>query len=384
MTRPNYDTNLVAAGLVNDTDVTDELQDALDRAASLGQPLLVPYGVYWITRTVHIPVGTRLFGEVWTRFAPQGPFFQDPGSPQPMFRVGNPGDVGVAQISDIMMTTRGPAPGAVLLEWNVQGANQGDSGIWDSHFRIGGAAGSLVDQDTCPKNTTMAQSPNCVGVHTLLRINANASVYAENVWGWVGDHNIDSGHGVNCYSARGLLVSPAAGPVWLYGTAMEHSYLYQYNLFSGSSASSSPSSGSMLLSILQTETPYYQPEFPLTSSSPEDPTFYPNQMHSFSLAATTTTEQSSGLRATAATVYGTAMYSFFDKWNSTVCGASDGSQPACQKHISRWDGVEGAQGTVVRIHNFNTHGAEVVLDFDENAVLAASTNNGFCSTVSVW
>jgi glucan 1,3-beta-glucosidase len=360
MTRPNYDT-FIAANLTNDTDVTAELQRALGSAAQSGAALFVPYRVYWITRTVQVPVGTRLFGEAWTRFAPQGQYFANAAAPKPMFRLGNPGDVGVAQLADVMLTTRGPAPGAMLLEWHVSGANPGDSGVWDVHYRIGGAAGSLVDRNTCPKNATMADSPQCVGVHTLLHIKANASVYVENVWGWVGDHNIDSGRGDNCYTARGL-VTETSRAVWLYGTAMEHSYLFQYNL--GQQAAS------MLLSILQTETPYFQPEFRLVASQPSDPLFYVNQFHSFSIAASYSPAN--------VVLYGTGMYSFFYKWGTNSCGGG-GKQPACQTHVSQWIGASS-----VRLHNFNTHGAEYVVSFNGDNVAAESTGNGFCSTVSIW
>ena len=362
-TRPNYKSFMVAS-LVNDTDVTSSLQSALNAAASAGSALLVPYGVYWITRTVTIPVGTRLFGQAWTRFAPQGAYFTNAASPKPVFRVGNPGDVGVAQIADIMFTTRGPAPGAIMMEWNVRGASPGDSGVWDVHHRIGGAAGSLVDKNDCPKNATLATSPQCVGVHTLVHIKPNASVYIENMWGWVGDHNIDSGHDVNCFSARGLVVETAE-PVWLYGTAMEHSYLYQYNL--------AQSVSNVLLSILQTETPYFQPQFQLTSSASTDPLFYADQYHAFSIAASYSPSN--------VVLYGTGMYSFFHDW-ATNCGSS-AQQVACQTHMSLWI-LGGSGGGGVRLHNFNTHGGEFVLSFNGTNVPAATTGNGFCSTVSTW
>lgn len=361
-TRPLYD-HFLTANLTNDTDVTAELQAALAAAVASHTALFLPYGVYWLSATVVVPVGSCVFGEAWTRFAPQGSFFANASDPKPMIQVGNPGDVGVAQLADLMLTTRGPAPGAVLLSWHVQGAAPGDAGIWDVHYRIGGAAGSLVDNDTCPKNTTMAASPECVGVHTLLHIQPNASVYVENVWGWVGDHNIDSGHGVNCYSARGLVVETDHA-VWLYGTAMEHSYLFQYTL--------AQRSGTTLLSILQTETPYFQPEFPLVASAPADPAFYVGQTHSFSIAAS--------YGAADVVLYGTGMYSFFFQWNNSRCGVgSGGAGDPCQTHMAQWRAPER-----VRLHNFNTHGAADVVDFNGTRVAAAETLNGFCATVSIW
>jgi hypothetical protein len=37
-----------------------------------------------------------------------------------MFKVGNPGDAGVAELSDLVFSTQGQAPGAVLVEWNIR------------------------------------------------------------------------------------------------------------------------------------------------------------------------------------------------------------------------------------------------------------------------
>lgn len=36
-----------------------------------------------------------------------------------MTSVGNPGDSGVVEISDMLWTVRGPTPGAIVMEWNV-------------------------------------------------------------------------------------------------------------------------------------------------------------------------------------------------------------------------------------------------------------------------
>ena len=65
-----------------------------------------------------------------------------------------------------------------------------------------------------------------------------SSGYFENVWAWVADHDIDyplngandsSASQVSIYSGRGILIE-SQGPSWFYGTASEHSVLYQYQL----------------------------------------------------------------------------------------------------------------------------------------------------------
>lgn len=43
-----------------------------------------------------------------------------------MLKVGNYGDEGVVEISDLLFTSKGALPGLVLVEWNIAGDAQGD------------------------------------------------------------------------------------------------------------------------------------------------------------------------------------------------------------------------------------------------------------------
>lgn len=54
---------------------------------------------------------------------------------------------------------------------------------------------------------------------------------------------------VSVYVARGLLVE-SVNPTWMYGTASEHSVMYQYN-FNGAK--------NIFAGLIQTESAYYQP-----------------------------------------------------------------------------------------------------------------------------
>ena len=58
----------------------------------------------------------------------------------------------------------------------------------------------------------------------MLHITQQATAYVENVWLWVADHELDMAmHSeLNIYNGRGMLVE-SKGPVWLYGTSVEHS-----------------------------------------------------------------------------------------------------------------------------------------------------------------
>jgi hypothetical protein len=40
-------------------------------------------------------------------------------------RVGNIGDSGSVEISDMLFTVRGPTRGAILMEWNIHESSQG-------------------------------------------------------------------------------------------------------------------------------------------------------------------------------------------------------------------------------------------------------------------
>jgi hypothetical protein len=72
---------------------------------------------------------------------------------------------------------------------------------------------------------------------------------------------------INVYTSRGLLIE--SNLAWLWGTSVEHSVLYQYQMSSASN---------LLLSMIQTESPYFQPvpKAPAPFKAglfPNDPTF---------------------------------------------------------------------------------------------------------------
>ena len=114
-----------------------------------------------------------------------------------MWRVGNPGELGTVEISDIVFETQGPCPGAILVEWNIKQATPGHAGMWDAHYRIGGTYGTDILVDKCRKSpgTTITQNSqkvqDCMGAFLLLHVTPQANIYMENVWGWVADHQLD-------------------------------------------------------------------------------------------------------------------------------------------------------------------------------------------------
>ncbi|KAG6903171.1 hypothetical protein C0995_002714 [Termitomyces sp. Mi166 len=94
-------------------------------------------GTYIVTSTLTIPAGTQIVGEAWSVIAGSGSAFQDQANPQVVVRAGDPNSQGVLEISDILFTTVGPTPGAIVLEWNVHqpSGQNGGAGMWDSHIR---------------------------------------------------------------------------------------------------------------------------------------------------------------------------------------------------------------------------------------------------------
>ena len=191
------------------TDDTASLQSIINTYAGC-KILFFPQGTYIITRTLTFPPGSRVYGEVWSAFSARGNAFSNAGSPTPMIRVGNPGDVGVAQFNDVLFTVADVLPGAVLVEVNMAGANPGDVGFWNAHFRIGGAAGSGVE-------TSCGGAPaDCKAAFLLLHLTSSSSAYVENSWLWTADHDLDSGNGQTISTGRGMLVEATKG-TWLYG-----------------------------------------------------------------------------------------------------------------------------------------------------------------------
>lgn len=161
------------------------------------------------------------------------PTFQNMKKPVPAFRVGNPGDVGTTEIIEIVFETRGPAPGAIVVEWNLAGTTPISTGMWDVHWRIGGTNGTLLQSDLCTKKPTVEHDSNhaCIGSFLLLHLTSSASLIMSNNWGWVSDHELDlpDHNQIDIYNGRGALIE-SQGPVIMYGTAFEHSMLYNYNV----------------------------------------------------------------------------------------------------------------------------------------------------------
>ncbi|KAH7104876.1 glucan 1,3-beta-glucosidase [Auriculariales sp. MPI-PUGE-AT-0066] len=345
------------------TDDSDAIQAIFDKYAGC-KVLFVDYGIYMVSRTIKIPVGTRLVGEAWSTIMGFGTNFQDINNPQVVFQVGKAGDVGVVEISDINFTTQGPAAGAIVMEWNVheKEGDKGGAGMWDTFIRLGGAKGTNLDSGNCLK-LTHTDKPECFAAFMGLHITQEASAYIEGLWVWLADHDIDQNNStqITLFSGRGIY-SESAGPVWLIGTGSEHHVLYQYNLVGAEDH---------FLSLIQTESPYFQPApaapAPFTPKCElDDPTEYPDGW-----AWALRVHDSENIL-----VYGAGQYSFFNNYEQDCIPTRN-----CQKRI-----VDIASDSKnIQIFSLSTVATDFMLAVDNNGIIKQEDNTyGFQSTAAKW
>ncbi|KAH9945977.1 exo-beta-1,3-glucanase [Epithele typhae] len=313
--------------------------------------IFVDAGVYYVSDTIYIPGNTQLVGEGWSVIMGGGAKFQDMNDPQPIIQVGKEFELGDVEITDIVFSTRGAAPGAIVMEWNIHPLTQGGAGMWDTHFRLGGSEcryhQTLAE---CPRSTI---SPQCLTDFLALHITIQASAYIESAWIWLADHDIDDPNlsQLNVFSGRGVL-SESLAP------SAEHHVMYQLNL---------QNAQNHYIGLFQTETVHRNSLFSHTTTSPappvrcvqqdfKDPVYTANQTSSWSVNV----ESSKDIF-----VFGAGLYSFFVNYTSSCPGAG-----TCQSQIFNIasDSVD-----------------EMMLSVDANGVVPSGPNyNGFESTITSW
>ncbi|KAL8639668.1 MAG: hypothetical protein Q9228_003325 [Teloschistes exilis] len=379
--KPQYETipsssfvSVKSAGAKGDgiTDDTAAIQAIFNKATS-GQIVYFDHGAYVVSSTIKVPKNIKITGEIWPLIMASGTAFSDQSKPAPVFQVGQPGDSGSVEISDLIFETKGPQPGAILVEWNVadpQG-QQGSSGMWDVHFRIGGSAGTQLQSDKCAKNpsTQHGANPACFGAFMLLHVTKQASIYVENNWFWVADHELDLAdhQQIDIYNGRGVLIESAKGPVWLYGTSSEHSQLYNYQI---------ANSKNVYAGLIQTETPYMQANPDALAA------FKPNPKYSdpdFSRCTTPACKKAWGLRVVASSdihIFGAGLYSFFENYDQK-CLATE----SCQENmVSLECGNEN-----VWLWGLSTKASKNMVTIEGKGVVDQKDNrDNFCSTLAVF
>ncbi|CZS90114.1 probable glucan 1,3-beta-glucosidase [Rhynchosporium agropyri] len=359
-----------AAGAKGDgvTDDTAAIQALFD-SVSASDIVYFDHGAYVVTDTVKVPKNIRITGEIWPLIMAGGNgAFKDQNNPKPVFQVGQVGDVGSVEMSDLIFETLGPQPGAIMMEWNVKETSQGSAGLWDVHFRIGGTAGTQLQSNTCSKNPTVTApaNPACIGAFMLLHVTSKATAYLENTWFWVADHELDLGdhNQINIYNGRGVLISSEEGPVWLYGTSSEHSVLYNYQLVNASN---------VYMALIQTETPYFQ-------SNPNAATPFKSQARYADpvFAGSSSVNKAWGLRIVDSDnviIHGAGLYSFFDNYSQTCLDTA-----SCQDNMVS---VENSAG--IHMYGLSTKAAVNMVTLNgRSAALDKDNRNNFCAAISYF
>lgn len=346
------------------TDDTAALQAVFNKYSGCAI-IFVDAGTYKVTSTLKIPAGTQMVGELWSNIQASGSYFASATNPKVLAQVGNAGDTGRTEISDIVFTGVSGSAGAIMVEWNVADASgqQGSAAMWDVHFRHGGYTGSGIQESNCAKLSGHAVAP-CTAAYLSLHLTKTSSAYLENVWLWTADHDLDAADQgqIDVYAGRGMLIE-SQGPVWLLGTAAEHHTIYQYNI---------ANAANVYIALIQTETPYYQPSpvvpSPFTlNTTLHDPTFPSGQQSAWALNIVGSTE---------VFAYGVNLYSFFQNYAQT-CGTTF----SCQPGIFQID----TASTKIYIYNLNTVWTTYQVWYNgAGTVNQASNSNGFSSTVGFW
>ncbi|KAB8213115.1 pectin lyase fold/virulence factor [Aspergillus novoparasiticus] len=348
---------------------TSAIQVALHSAAKLGKILFFNQGVFKVSDKIYIPPGARIIGESFPVIMGEGPKFSDKRHPVPVVEVGHPGERGLIECSDMIVSTQSATSGAVLIEWNLK-VSPG-SGMWDVYVRVGGYAGSELQVAQCP--TSAAESPRCEAAFLMMHVtNSAQNVYLENCWIWTADHDLDdpSDTQVSIYTGRGLLIE---GGIFgcEYGTSAEHHSLYQYQ---------SLDAHNVVAVYIQTEArSYWQP----TNDTSPGP-FPPNatmQDPSFS-NCTSGVCSALGLRVRGGqtlAIYGAGLYSFFNQY-STSCSEPNNTDK-CQGAIFS---IEDVGGNLV-IYSLNTVGASDMVVRDGHRLASYSDNLAtFASTIAYF
>ncbi|KAG8880657.1 hypothetical protein FRB97_000611 [Tulasnella sp. 331] len=341
-----------AAGAVGDgvTDDTAAIQAFIN--ANWGcKVLFFDAGTYYVTSTVTLPTGSIMVGEVWTTIIGGGANFANQASPLPVFKVGNAGEKGATEISDIVFSARSGSAGAIVVEWNTAdtAGKQATAAAWDIHVRLGGFTGSGMQVSNCAKLTGHAVAP-CTAAFIGLHITASATAYLEGTW-------------IDVYTGRGIVTESQQGPVWLIGTASEHADIVQYNFANAQN---------VYAGFIQTETAYYQPSpaapspFAI-STTYNDPTLTNGAM-GWALAI--------GGDSNSIFIYGAGHYNFFNNYDST-CQPLNNCQVSMVKVASTTQNIY--------IYGLSTVGSTYMLNVDATTVIKASDNaNGFADTFTLW
>ncbi|SPJ73113.1 probable beta-1,3 exoglucanase precursor [Fusarium torulosum] len=353
------------------TDDTAAIQAIFDGVQE-GQIVYFDHGAYVITDTVRVPKNIKIVGEIWPLIMAGGDKnFKDQANPKPVWQVGKAGDVGNVEIQDLMFETLGPQPGAILMEFNVAGKTPGSAGLFDVHFRVGGSAGTKLQSDTCKKTPKVKTEPKaeCMAAFMLFHMTKQSSVYLENTWFWVADHELDlSDHSqINLYNGRGVLIESTKGS-WLWGTASEHSVLYNYHL---------ENAANVYMSLIQTETAYMQGNPDATVPFTVNKKFHDPDFKATCTGNSKRCARTWGVRAVNSKdifIFGGGLYSFFDNYDQVCVGQNN-----CQ------DNMISLESSQVHLYGISTKASVNMVSVNgKSAILDKDNRNNFCAAIALF
>ncbi|KAJ7310028.1 glycoside hydrolase family 55 protein [Mycena albidolilacea] len=370
---PDYQDNRLGAKGDGVTDDTVAINTFLQKYSGCAI-LLFEAGTYLVTDTIFVPPNTIIVGDMYSVIMATGPKFADQNNPRPVIRVGNPGDIGDVEISDMVITTTGGSAGAIGIEWNIKESTQGSAGLWDVHIRLGGTKGTNINSANCP--TTSTDASKCASAFLGLHITQTGSGYFE-----VGSHVIMIHHDLddpnqtqlNVFSGRGVLVESARGPVWLVGTASEHHASTLYGLYHSLTAPiqviyqyAFNNAQNVYAGLIQTETPYFQPTPKPPVPFAINPTYgdpVDSKLDAWGLIITNSYN---------IYIYGAGLYSFFQ-----ACKLSRN----CQDLMVLVD----QQSSGIYLYQLTTVGSTSMITYPNVSLANQADNiNGFASTLSLW
>ncbi|KAM4054323.1 pectate lyase superfamily protein [Hirsutella rhossiliensis] len=357
-------------GVTDDTEAIRQVFHCL----KAGEIVYFDYGAYLVTDTIKVPKDVKIVGEVWPLIMAGGnKNFKDQANPKPVFQIGQQGETGNVEIQDLMFATVGPQPGAILVEFNVAGETKGSAGLFDVHFRVGGANGTDLQLDKCQKKPNSRDvNMDCVGAFMLMHVTPSASPYLENIWMWVADHEFDAYDPMvhpddvqlTIYNGRGILIESTKG-AWLWGTASEHNVMSNYQLNNAEN---------VYMAFIQSETAYYQ------GNPDSQQPFKPNSKYAdpdFSTCAANSPRcaRTWGMRVNNSTgvfVYGSGLYSFFDNYDQE-----------CLKTNNCQDNMIAVDQSKVELFGISTKASANMVTLDgKPAVMDADNRNTFCGTIA--
>ncbi|KAJ4131696.1 hypothetical protein NW768_005892 [Fusarium equiseti] len=369
-----------ASGAYGDAahDDTQVLNNLFKYTANNNLVAYLDAGYYMVTDTVYIPPNAKIVGEALASIIMgTGQKFGDIGNPRPIVQVGHPGEVGQIEWSDTLVSTRGAAAGAVLIEYNLYSPGT-PSGMWDVHTRIGGFAGTYLQVPECPAiQGTNTINPRCLAAYMSFHVTAYAGgLFTENCWFWVADHDLENQkyERVSLFAGRGVLVEAQRGRIWLSATGSEHHVLYQYQFVN---------TKDVYIGHVQTEQAYFQPlppaQYPFPAvSALHDPDFKKdcqgNNDPRCNMGWAMRIIDSSNIAT-----YGAGLYSFFINYNDTC--ASNRSPLFCQeKSLS----IRG-HSTGLKILGLSTVGTRIMVERDGADLAQAVENNStFADTLALY